>query len=139
MGAAPRHVAMNSPFGGIRRDREEEITIDKWRQIETKFDSSCFIDGKPLRRGSKCWWKKGERVRCDDCVPENERFVTIYDERDMHARRRRDAFLEVFVWKYRDPDEEAKPLLKELKGARLADEIHGLIDEIVEVAVPVKE
>ncbi len=118
----------------------EVIEINKYRQIETKFDSSCFICRESLRKGSKIWWKKGERVRCDDCTPLNERFTsTSFDERDMHARRRRDAFLEVFIWKYRDPNEEAKPLLEELKGARIADEIHGLIDEIVEIAVPVKE
>jgi hypothetical protein len=113
--------------------------INKFREIDAKFDSSCFVCRDPLRTGSKVWWKKGERVRCDECTPQDERFVsTAFDERDANARKRRDAFLEVFVWKFKNLDEEGKPLLEELRVARVADEIHGLIDEIVEHAVPVK-
>jgi hypothetical protein len=107
-------------------------------EIETKFDSSCFICRKTLNKGDKAWWRKGDRVRCDECTPSEERRVDLFAKRrDSDALSRADAFVQLFPWKYRDRDGEATPLLEELKQARSYDEIEELIDRIVAIAEPI--
>lgn len=78
-------------------------------------------------------------MRCDDCTPPDDRFSSpIFDQRDRNARERRDAYVDLFIWKYKT-DDATTALLEELKELRTADEIHGLIDEIEEIAEPVKK
>jgi hypothetical protein len=113
--------------------------VDKFIEIETKFDSSCFVCRATLNKGDKVWWRKGDRVRCDECTPSEERRImrSFVERRDSDARSRASAFVNLFPWKYRDQDGEATELLEELKQARSYDEIEELIDRIVAIAEPI--
>jgi hypothetical protein len=108
-----------------------------FRQIEAKFSSNCFICRTPLPKGSNVWWKKGHRVRCDECTPQEERalFGSV-EARRRHASReadeRRRTVLDSPFTRLDREDAETRELIERLEAATEPEAIHALIDAVLD-------
>jgi hypothetical protein len=116
--------------------------MTRFREIESKFNSTCGGCGAPIAKGDGVWWKKGERVRCGDCTPREDRalFGDLDAQRRAAARKRASLYLNERVLPFvrRDPTGAAAPLIEQLKKAYTADEINALVDRLDEMTEPVR-
>jgi hypothetical protein len=111
--------------------------MDKFISIEAKYDSKCFICKRPLPEGTQVWWRKGDRVRCDEHTPHEMRSLFLRPDPERRKRQeaaeRRDGLLGIRPFVRRDPDGIVDRLLPDLERATEPDEINSLIDEIIEL------
>jgi hypothetical protein len=116
--------------------------MTRFREIESKFSSTCGGCGTPIAKGDGVWWKKGERVRCGDCTPREDRalFGDLGAQRREAARKRASLYLNERVLPFvrRDPTGAAAPLIEQLRRAHSAEEINELVDRLDEVTEPVR-
>jgi len=118
--------------------------MTRFREIVSKYDSSCGVCGEALAKGDGVWWKKGERVRCDDCTPQEER--ALWSDLDSRARiaerkkadGRKNMYLDLFPFIRKDKDGAAAPLLEQLARTSDSAEIHALVDLIDDVTEPAR-
>jgi hypothetical protein len=118
--------------------------MTRFREIVSKYDSSCGECGEVLAKGEGVWWKKGERVRCGDCTPDEERALwsDLASRASIAEREKADgrkyACLDLFPFIRKDKGGAAAPLLERLRRTNDPAEIHALVDLIDDVTEPAR-